>query len=86
MIPIAIPPDQVRAVRGGPWPTRPQPRRCFREAFRLGPQGLFQDSAMLRFGGVPQPRSPPLERLNETVLETPHNQLAHTLALHAIIE
>lgn len=41
---------------------------------------------MLRFGGVPQPRSPPLERLNETVLETPHNQLAHTLALHAIIE
>lgn len=81
MIPIPIRPDQVRTVTGLPWRSCPQPCRRFGKTLRLRTQSLLQQSPMFGLGRAAAPRGPLFQSLNETVIKSPDNKLAHIILM-----
>jgi hypothetical protein len=86
MIAVTILPEQIGAVGRLWWRPPPQPGGGLGEAFSLGLQHLLQDGAMLRLGGAPKPGGPLLKGLDQAIVETPDNKLAHHALHYAIIK
>jgi len=77
VIPVPIPPNQNGAV-GRLWRRPcPQPGGGLGEGFRLGPECLLQDGAVLGLGGPPGTGGPALEGLDEAIIEAPDDKLTH---------
>jgi len=85
MIPVPIPPDQIGAV-GCLWQRScPQPCGGLREGLRLAPECLLKYGPVLSLGGTPSPRRPPLEGLDEAIVQATNDELAHGIIRCAII-
>jgi hypothetical protein len=85
MISVPILTDQIGAV-GRLWRRpRPHPRSGLRESLGLASECLLQNGPVLGLGGMPSPRRPLLEGLDEAIVQATNDELPHRILRLAII-
>jgi hypothetical protein len=81
MVPVPVPPDQVAAVGRLCGRSGSQAGGGLGESFCLGLKGLLQDGAVLGLGRPPGPRGSALEGLDEAIIQTSDDKLAHGILI-----